>query len=387
MHADLRRRLFVALSLGCAIAPSACKKDDGESIEPEGTPKKKKPKPTADPTTEPKKAKVWTLPGSANKPVHCGHVNFCTTGRPEVTYPSDASALATECGSSVKVPKEALIPGFPESFNAHFIEYVTKEERDKGEAEACCYGYQTGPCGKGRPLRDESGFVLADLVPREGWAGVDVGAAAAGLSRAWLPRFEEAARLEHGSVAAFAALSLELLALGAPADLVAAAHTAALDEIRHAQVFCALASALRGAPVGPGPLAVPAARPADVDRLIVETVVDGCVGETLGSLLFQEIARQAPPALGALFAQVAEEEAQHAELAFRVVRFLVGDDPARLALARRAAAAVPRTSPSGLADPDTQRAVFDQGHRSVVMPVFAAMTVPPRGVLVERESS
>jgi hypothetical protein len=43
------------------------------------------------------------------------------------------------------------------------------------------------------------------------------------------PRALWRALFQHASVASFARFSLELLALGAPPDLVAAAHAAALD--------------------------------------------------------------------------------------------------------------------------------------------------------------
>ena len=47
-------------------------------------------------------------------------------------------------------------------------------------------------------------------------------------------------------IASFARTSLDLLALGAPADLVAETHRAALDEIEHARIAYALASAFSG---------------------------------------------------------------------------------------------------------------------------------------------
>src|SRR5690349_3292760 len=65
----------------------------------------------------------------------------------------------------------------------------------------------------------------------------------------------EAAAREHAAVATFARLSLELLALGAPSDLVVAAHDAALDEVRHARQSYAIASALGETVVGPDALA------------------------------------------------------------------------------------------------------------------------------------
>lgn len=56
-------------------------------------------------------------------------------------------------------------------------------------------------------------------------------------------RWAADAALEHSSIAAFAKLSLDLMAHGAPLDLVRAAHQAALEEIRHTEAACAMATA------------------------------------------------------------------------------------------------------------------------------------------------
>lgn len=52
-----------------------------------------------------------------------------------------------------------------------------------------------------------------------------------------------AARAEHASVASFARFTLQLLHLGAPADLVADAQQAGLDEVRHARLCFGVAVA------------------------------------------------------------------------------------------------------------------------------------------------
>lgn len=372
MYADLRTRLFIALSLSCALSPAACKKDDGEatSVENEGKPKKK-PLPPPDPKPE----KTWILPGSADKPVACGFVHFCTTGRPKVAFNYDGGALHNECGGTVKVPEAALIEGFKEGLNASFIEFITKEQREKKDPAACCYGYETGPCGKGRPLRDGDQLVLAPEVRRTGWAGIDVAAAAREVEDVaeFVAYFRRVARLEHGSVAAFSAVSLELMALGAPADLVEAAHVAALDEIRHARVCWSLIEALTGEATGPGPMIVPERPPFDAAQILIATVIEGCVGETLGSLLFAESARHATPALAAIFATIADEEARHAELAFRIAKFIIGDDSRLAEVARAAALRAPREPSAGLLTLEQQRTVFERGFAEVVWPTLIAL--------------
>ena len=110
----------------------------------------------------------------------------------------------------------------------------------------------------GRALRLGGRTVAAPSADTDGW---DVGrsvsepaplspASRRALARLWT----ESARGEHASVPAFCRLSLSLLALGAPARLVEAAHRAALEEIEHARLAFSLAGAYAGVPVGPGPL-------------------------------------------------------------------------------------------------------------------------------------
>jgi hypothetical protein len=369
MLPTLRTKLLIALSLTCVPVTLACKKQDDEAtgVENEGI-KKKKPKP--DPPK--KKDKTWLVEGSPTAAKPCGYARFCTTARLKDEFPSDSTPLRNECGGTVKIPKEAVITGFSEDHNASFDELLTKEERDKGEPDVCCYGYQTGPCGKGRPLRDGDGFVLAPEIATRGWGDVDVAAAAREVRDVdvFVTRFRELARLEHGSVAAFAVVSLELLALGAPADLIERAHVAALDEIRHARVCWSLIEALTGEAVGPGPMTFPERKPIDRERILIDTIVEGCIGETLGALKLAEEAADAPPALAAIYRVIADEEASHAELAFRIVKFLIQHEPRLAGLAL----AVTETSATGAA-------------RAVVLPVMRELTsqyelVPVAGVHV-----
>ncbi|MFZ5897429.1 MAG: hypothetical protein ACOY0T_40625 [Myxococcota bacterium] len=73
------------------------------------------------------------------------------------------------------------------------------------------------------------------------------------LRNALSDEWARAACFEHASIASFNRFSLELLALGAPGDLVERANRAALDEVRHARLCFALASVYAGDDFGPGP--------------------------------------------------------------------------------------------------------------------------------------
>lgn len=139
------------------------------------------------------------------------------------------------------------------------------------------------------------------------------------------------ALLEHASVASFSKFSLHLMAVAAPPRLLDEAHRAALDEIQHARLCFALASAYAGDPLGPGPLPLEGdlLGALDLPSITAAAVREGCVGETLASLEAaeaHEMAQSLAPkeALGT----IAEDEARHAELAWRFVRWALDQNEA-----------------------------------------------------------
>ena len=102
------------------------------------------------------------------------------------------------------------------------------------------------PLARGEPWATESERIFVDPAVRDRLAA----------------QWRENGRTEHASVGAFAKVTLDLLALGAPPELIAAAQRDALDEIAHTETCFALARAIDGAVVGPGPFPAAArARP------------------------------------------------------------------------------------------------------------------------------
>ncbi len=186
----------------------------------------------------------------------------------------------------------------------------------------CCYGFCTGSCC-GRPLLVDGAPLLPPLVLRDDWldeVAVTLEGDAVdreGAGKAWL----EDARMEHASIASFARFTLDLLAHGAPAELLVLAQRALGDEIRHARVCFAVASAYLGRKLGPGPLALAGVRPStSLAAAAAAAVREGCIGETMAALALEERARGAPtPELRTLIAGIAADEADHSELAFRFV--------------------------------------------------------------------
>jgi hypothetical protein len=171
---------------------------------------------------------------------------------------------------------------------------------------------------------------------------------------AWLAR---AAHDEAASVHAFHALAQELADLGAPAELLARIDAAAADEVRHAQVVADAARA-RGAEVTPPAYVAVAER--DLLAIAVENAVEGCVRETWAALSAAHQARfAAEPAMRSMYAEIAADEARHAELAWAIDAWLMGQidtaGRAEVAAARQAAIAELGASLQRLEVPALQR--------------------------------
>lgn len=219
-----------------------------------------------------------------------------------------------------------------------------KTDADCGPNDHCAFNSLEGrwdclgiTCVIGRPLTIDGAARTAPTVARADWlADLDLPHdlprdVAAALADHWA----EVAALEHASVASFARFTLELMALGAPPDLLSEAQRAALDEIDHARVAWSLASLWAGRDLGPGPLALdglPMSR--DLSDMVHALVKEGCVGESIGAAEAQTLADVADhPTLAALLATIAVDEARHAALAWRTLRWLIiaHGDPVRVA--------------------------------------------------------
>jgi hypothetical protein len=190
----------------------------------------------------------------------------------------------------------------------------------------CCYHMLNCAC-TGRPFIVDGVARTAPSTDRADWCAalrtrdVDDLESKAAAARAWL----DDARLEHASIASFARVTLDLLTLGAPPDLVEAAQHAALDEIEHAKLCFALASRYAGRDLGPAPLSIGGAVvDADWVAFATATVREGCVGETLGALVAAERARLAEDrAVKSALERIAADEARHAALAWRMVKWAI----------------------------------------------------------------
>jgi hypothetical protein len=182
---------------------------------------------------------------------------------------------------------------------------------------------------------------------------------------AWLAR---AAHDEAASVHAFTALLAELTAHRAPESLLARLRAAADDEVRHAAIIKNLAEAHGAALIPPKITTTP---PRTLLAIALENAREGCVNETWAALCAAHQARRAAdPHTRTIFAGIAADEARHAELAWSLDTWLMGQltaaERALVESTRRAAARElhtaladrphgPELAALGLPDPATAR--------------------------------
>ncbi|MGK3967679.1 ferritin-like domain-containing protein [Sorangium sp. So ce118] len=207
----------------------------------------------------------------------------------------------------------------------------------------CCYEFTADCGGAGRPflVGERARTARAQRRAAGAWGAAaalpDVAllspATRAALAESWL----RDALLEHASVASFSRFALEMMAVGAPAEMLDAAHEAARDEVRHAALCFGLASAYAGAALEPSPFAFGGRVEvtSDLAELAARAVREGCVGETLAAVQASEqLAHATDAAVRSALAAIADDEARHAELAWRFVAWALqtGGDAVRLSV-------------------------------------------------------
>ena len=195
---------------------------------------------------------------------------------------------------------------------------------------------------RGRQLRRFGRVLLPSLRQSPDWATPEMALrqedAPAGLADQW----RENGKTEHASVAAFARLTLDLMALGAPPALIASANRDALDEIRHTELCFSLAATLDGQPVGPAPFPeaqrvrpLPRRRSLALAKLAVDSLVDGALHEGVSARVIVKLSRRcAVPAVRAMLKEIAADEGRHAAHGWAVTAWCLeeGGEPVALAL-------------------------------------------------------
>ncbi|MEA2746167.1 MAG: hypothetical protein QOI41_310, partial [Myxococcales bacterium] len=151
---------------------------------------------------------------------------------------------------------------------------------------------------------------------------------------------------EHASVAAFAQLTLDLMAVGAPPELVAAAQRDALDEVRHAAACFAIARDIDGLAESPSPFPdarsrrflFTASRSVALTQIAIDALADGVLNEGIASRLLAQLAKRCEvPALSAILRDMAADESRHAAHSWDIVAWCLETGGTTVANALRGA--------------------------------------------------
>ena len=217
---------------------------------------------------------------------------------------------------------------------------------------------------RGRQIRSRGKILLPPVEHGDAWTGA--GLSSAGpigvvdtddeeTRRALAAQWRENGRTEHASVAAFARLTLDLMALGAPPELVADANRDALDEIRHTELCFGLARAIDGSSESPGAFpeasrarALSRSRTLALAQLAVDSLVDGALHEGVSARIIAKLARRCEaPAIQTILKEIAADEGRHARHGWDVVRWCLAEGGESVAHALEGALrALPKTMSS-----------------------------------------
>ena len=192
----------------------------------------------------------------------------------------------------------------------------------------CCYVVE-GNCPVGRPFLVGGVARLARLTPGAQWcapSSPSLDGLSAELRSALADAWRQDGLFEHASVASFSRFALQLLAQGAPSELVDGALRAARDEVQHARLCLGLAAAYDGAAQSPTELRTDDALAAGTSAMTVAVslAAEACVAETVSAQLIaaardRALDRSVREALGT----IARDEAEHVELAWKALAWLL----------------------------------------------------------------
>jgi hypothetical protein len=207
---------------------------------------------------------------------------------------------------------------------------------------ACLAFFATYGFSRGRQLRRLGRVMLPRVVEGHAWSHTKVSVVAPAPAPADLAaQWRENGRTEHASVAAFARLTLDLVALGAPPHLISASQADAIDEVRHAELCFSLARSLDGRAEDPGPFpaahrarTLPPTRTLGLATLAVDSLVDGALHEGVSARVIAKLAKRSDvPAIRGVMKEIAADEGRHSAHGWDVVEWCLHEGKAPVASA------------------------------------------------------
>ena len=358
MHKSLQNQLLRAIAAGFALG--GCRSGSGdESARPAASPlvpsEAPAPPPTAaavpSETTEPADA------AAVEEPVHSASTSA------ECAAPAKRTQICY--GKRTAPPRQ--VPYTP-SFDAdgcvaqrevvnHCNGIQAVYDGPKIQGGKCCYEVckspQIPPCG--RALLDDDGHArVAAVRDGVGWSAPIV----ADLPTAARDFWRDNGRLEHASVAAFAQLTVSLMAVGAPPKLIRDAQQDSIDEIEHTQICFAVARAIDGQAIAPA--AFPEARAQKrlftgsrrlaLAQIALDALADGVLNEGVAARLLAELAQRCElEEVKPWLTKMAADESRHAAHSWEIVEFCLEQGGLTVAAALRSACTrLPERLPSTL---------------------------------------
>ncbi|MEQ9322731.1 MAG: ferritin-like domain-containing protein, partial [Polyangiaceae bacterium] len=272
----------------------------------------------------------------------CGDGQICVCGEPVGRCVKADCKTDGDCAGDLLCTTYVTEPGCGgTAFACQTAEDECAQDADCDSGEQCTLDSdgvrvcEQITCAIGRPFLVEGHERRAEPTPRGDWSrDVDpmVDELTVSERRALARHWTDVGLMEHASIAAFARFALQLLAQGAPADLVERTHEAMADETRHARAAFALASAYAGELIGPGPLPMEGALEDQDAATILRLVVrEGCIGETVAAIEAAEAASHASdPVVRVILEGIAADEHRHAELAWKYVDWVLSEGDAAM---------------------------------------------------------
>jgi hypothetical protein len=193
----------------------------------------------------------------------------------------------------------------------------------------------------GRPLTVQGVPRVATISRSDQWCG-PVGPNCRGITQLQRRKIAsvwyQSALYEHASVASFARFSMELMALGAPSDLVLGACHAQADEVVHARACFSMASFFAGQTLGPGAFDMDGSFSHNVtpEHVLVQTILEACINETFAAAEAAWLAEKAEDdEIVQIHHKIGIDESRHAALGWKTVRWVLQQHPELCGLASR----------------------------------------------------
>jgi len=184
----------------------------------------------------------------------------------------------------------------------------------------------------GRPFIVDGEALASELTPSTEWSTesfeLDTSSLSEAQARHLANYWNRAALDEHASVASFARFTQQLMAAGAPPELLFETQNAAADEVRHAKSCFGMANAFGSAVEGwqaeaPGPFPFPQEQvTGDFAQLAVAAMEEGCIGESLAVAVLKAAAAETEQEqMRQMLLATANDESRHASLACHTVQW------------------------------------------------------------------